>query len=570
VSSPAGASNQSIHFSVTRVAFGIVDIGTSGTDASIVTNHTGQPLYFVSATPSKNNIGAEYHGSVGTCTGALAPAATCDVAVVFAPNEPGLRASSLAVTFAEKNGGGTITSEATVDAALFGRGVLPTFKLSGAGAGNVIVGATGTEEATITNTSYVPLKVHSWSLQGVVDHNFKVTSNACPSPLAPGGTCGLVLTFSPHRTGSASATLTVKMLVPGDKESLVSRQSTVKGTGVVASGKTPPPFELSAQDFGTVTVGTTATGFVVLTNTGKHNETYVTDSISAGSPAYAVTGNNCPTPIVPGASCDLTVSYSPAAAVTHNATLNAQVTFVNSKLVTVTSTEHTSLTGKGSNPTLSLSAGKFPLTTVGATSDGLVTITNTSLVSLNYDTAAFQGADQSSWSTVGNSCSSPILSGASCSIEVAFTPRSQGALAITLDVTLDQTVRTHESFVDRRIALVGHGKLPTFKISPPSLPSTPKGVPVSGTATLTNTSSVSLSFNGYGVSGENAADFTVTGSTCSGLIAPTGTCDLTIQFKPSISSPGTEHATLKVIMNIAGTSPLVTTAKNAALSGTES
>ena len=202
--------------------------------------------------------------------------------------------------------------------------------------------------------------------------------------------------------------------------------------------------------------------------------------------------------------------------------------------------------------------------------DGLVTITNTSLVSLNYDTAAFQGADQSSWSTIGNSCSAPILSGASCSVEVAFTPRQQGALAITLDVTLDQTVRTHESFYVHRIALVGHGTLPTFKITPPSLPSTPKGVPVSANATLTNTSSVNLSFNGYGVSGKNAADFTVTGTTCSGLIAPTGTCDLTIQFKPSISSPGTEHATLKVIMNIAGTSPLETTSKNAALTGTES
>src|ERR1019366_2529473 len=54
VASPAGASNQSNHLSVTRVAFGAVDIGTAGSDSSIVTNHTGQPLYFVSATPSNN------------------------------------------------------------------------------------------------------------------------------------------------------------------------------------------------------------------------------------------------------------------------------------------------------------------------------------------------------------------------------------------------------------------------------------------------------------------------------------------------------------------------------------
>jgi hypothetical protein len=442
--------------------------------------------------------------------------------------------------------------------------------LSGANAGNVMIGETGAVEASITNTSYMPLTVHSWSLDGVVNHNFAVTSNACPSALQPGATCGLELTFRPHRTGPASVTLTVKMIVAGTKASLVARQSTIRGTGTLSSGK-PTPFELSSLDFGTVTVGTTATGFVVLTNTGKHNETFVKDSISNNdSNAYALTGNNCPTPIVPGASCDLTVTYSPATAVTHNSTLNAQVSYVNSKLAVVTVAEHTSLTGKGINPTFSLSADKFALTTVGTTTDGLVTITNTSLVSLNFDTAAFEGADQASWSILGNACSSPILAGASCSVDVAFSPRGQGAFAITLDVTLDQTVRGHKSFIVRRIALVGHGQLPTFKISVPTLPSTPKGVPVSGTVTLTNTSSANLSLNGYGVFGPNAADFTLTGSTCSGLIAPAGTCDLTIQFKPSVSSPGTEHATLKVIMNIAGTSPLVTTAKNAAVSGTES
>ena len=565
VASPAGASNQSIHFSVTRVSFGTVDIGAAASGQSIVTNHTGQPLYFVSATPSNNSVGAEYHGSAGTCVGALAPAASCDVSVVFQPNKTGLRASSLAVTFSEKNG-----SRATVDAALFGHGVLPTFTLSGANAGNVVVGTTGTLEASITNTSNVPLTVHSWSLQGVVNKNFRVINNACPNPIAPGGTCGLKLAFAPHRTGSASATLTVSLIVAGTKQSLTARQATVKGTGVVANGKTPPPFELSAIDFGTVTVGTTATGISVLTNTSKRNETFVKDSISADSPAYAVTGNNCPSPIAPGASCELTVSYAPAAAATHNATLNAEVSYVNGKLVTITATEHTSLTGKGVNPTFGLSADKFPNTTVGATSYGLVTITNNSLVSLNYDTAAFQGADQSSWSIAGSACSGPIPAGGSCSIEVAFTPRTQGALAITLEVTLDQTVRTHESYVVRRIALVGHGVLPTFKITPPSFASTPKGVPVSANATLTNTSSVSLSFNGYAISGSNAADFSVTGSTCSGLIAPAGTCQLTLQFKPSNSSPGTEKATLKVIMNIAGTTPLEQTSKNSALSGTES
>jgi hypothetical protein len=45
---------------------------------------------------------------------------------------------------------------------------------------------------------------------------------------------------------------------------------------------------------------------------------------------------------------------------------------------------------------------------------------------------------------------------------------------------------------------------------------------------------------------------------------------LTVQFTPSISSPGTEHASLKVIMDIAGISPTVTTTDNRQLTGQES
>lgn len=569
VASPAGASSQDVTFHVTPIFFGAVTLGTSTTGSSIVTNTSSAPIYYISATPSTGNTGAEFHGSAGTCTAAVAPGTTCDVAVVFAPNAAGLRASTLSVKFGTKNAKGKFNASATFDARIQGRGVKPTFTLTGGSAGNVARGSVGTVAASITNTSSIPLTVHGFHLSNVVHNDFKITQNTCPAPVLPGGTCDLVANFKPYHLGAASTTLSVSMLLAGSHDTLVGRQATLSGTGVTVSGNAPP-FELSPLNFGTVTVGTTATGSVVLTNTSAHNETFTSDHITNNSGAFAVVSNACPTPIPSGSSCDLTISYSPAEAVTHNSNLVVDVTHLNTKLVSVSSTAQTTLTGQGVNPSFTLSASHWPDTTVGSTTDGLVTITNTSLVALNYSAASFQGADQSSWALAGNTCSAAIQPGLSCSLNVAFSPRGQGVLSITIEATLDLTVRSHTQDVSLRDALTGKGTLPSFTIGAPTLASTPKGTPVSGQATLTNTSDVSLTYSGYGFTGANADDFSVTGSTCTGLIAPAATCDLTVQFDPSASSPGTENATLKVIVAVAGITPQITTSKTVAVTGTES
>jgi hypothetical protein len=566
---PAGASSQDVHFSLTPISFGSVVLGTSTTGQSIVTNNSGQPLYYVSSSPGSGH-GAEYHASQGTCTGALAPGAQCDIAVVFAPNAKGFRASTLTVRFAEHNTKGGVSKAASKDAALRGRGTPPTFTLSDASAGSVALKQIGTASATITNTSTVPLTLHGAHLSNVVENSFHLSATTCPSPVLPGGSCSIVVVFQPHRLGNASATLNATMLVLGTHASIVGRQSTISGTGLTKSGRMPP-FELSALNFGEVTVGTTSTGSVVLTNTSLKSEMFSSDMIqSDSSGAYVVTGNNCPTPILAGSSCEINLSYSPAAQVTHNATLVAHVTFINSHGVTELVGAQTSLTGKGVNPTFTLSSVGFGATTIGATSDGTETVTNTSLVPLSYSSTTFQGADPQSWAQVGNACVGPIAPAASCNLEIGFSPHVQGTQSETIQVNLDLTVRSHVEYVARRDALVGTGTLPQISLGAPTLPSTPKGVAVTGQATLTNSSSVSLSYDGFSVSGANPSDFTVTGTTCSGLIAPAATCDLTVQFTPSVSSPGTEHAQLKVIVAVAGILPVITTSDNVQLTGTES
>src|SRR6516165_10879246 len=81
LAAPAGASSQDVTFHVTPIFYGSVVLGTSSTNQSLVTNTSSAPLYFISASPSNNNVGAEFHASQGTCTGALAPGTQCALSV---------------------------------------------------------------------------------------------------------------------------------------------------------------------------------------------------------------------------------------------------------------------------------------------------------------------------------------------------------------------------------------------------------------------------------------------------------------------------------------------------------
>lgn len=567
---PAGAASQQVKFSLTPIYFGKVVIGTSSSGESIVTNNSTAPLYFVAAAPTANNVGAEFHASQGTCVGALGIGASCDVDVVFAPNAWGLRTSTLTVRFGEKNLKGKFIAEASFHTTIQGRGVKPSFTLTGSSAGSVVVGQIGTASATITNTSPVPLTIRSVVLQGVVAGDFRVSANTCPSPVLPGGSCAIVLAFRPHHTGSASVTVTVAMHLKGTSGTLLSKQATITGIGI-RSGGAAPPLTLSALDFGTVTVGTTATGQVVLTNTSKFSETFVMASIlTDNTGAYSLAGNTCSSAIASGSTCDITVDYAPGGPVVHNSTLVAKVSFVNANHVTVTKAAQASLTGRGINPDFSLKSSGFSSTEIGASSAGTVTVTNNSLVPLSFVGVDFQGANQSSWSFAGSACVNPIPASQSCALGVNFHPLGQGTLSVTFQVELDLTVRSFTDHILRRVPLSGVGVLPTFSLTAPSLPSTPKGVPVTGQATVTNSSHVSLTYQSAGFSGgTNAGDFTVLSTTCSGTIAPTASCDIVVRFTPSISSPGTETSTLRALFSIPGTGGL-TTSNSVLVTGTES
>jgi hypothetical protein len=557
--SPAGAAqSENLTFTVTPVAIGGVTIGTSGTGQSVVDNTGTSPIYFVSAHPNSSNKGAEFNGSAGTCTSAVAPGGTCAITVTFTPNNKGLRSSTLGVVFETQNAKGKPSGYAKVDATLSGTGLAPSFTLGNADFGTVAVGQIGSTDAAITNTSSVPLTIQHVNLQSKGKALFAASDAACTAAIAPGASCEVAMTFTPKRVGAAQATLSVAMSIPGTKASHVLEQSTVTGIGTPKGSGTGPAFTLSTLSIGFVTVGTSASGAVAFTNTSTSAETIGTATITRDEgKAFAITGNICGSSVAPGASCSINVSYTPSAPLLQSADL-VVTTVKGSKPA---GSEMTAISGTGVAPSFTLSTPTYPTTTVGSSSDGQVTVTNTSLVPITLDKAALQGADQSSWVLSSSACASPLAPSGTCSLDVAFAPRSQGSLGVTVTAIFDIAVGSHKTSVVEKVALTGNAVLPPVSVGAPSFAPAAPNTPVTGTATVTNNSTGTVTFEkatiGAGTGTLSApGDFTITQNTCTTPLAAGASCSITVQFLDKKTVAESPTATLRVVAAVGGTNPV--------------
>jgi sugar lactone lactonase YvrE len=209
--------------------------------------------------------------------------------------------------------------------------------------------------------------------------------------------------------------------------------------------------------------------------------------------------------------------------------------------------------------TLSLSPVSFNAEPVGTASAPVpVTVTNTGGAALTVNTASgltFGGPDASDFSLGTNTCSAALAPGAMCTINVIFTPSAVNLRNATLSVA-------STAFGVPQVALSGVGGTPTATLNPSSLTfasTTVNTVAPTQTVTVSNTGNATAIVTAITFTGTNHADYTET-DTCAGGIAPmTGTCTITVTFKPS--AVGASTATMNVASNVSATNAV-------ALSGT--
>jgi hypothetical protein len=353
-----------------------------------------------------------------------------------------------------------------------------------------------------------------------------VASNNCGASVAAGATCTVGVTFSPAATAAYSGTLTFN-------DDAVNTPQTV---GLTGTGSTPVTVSPATLNSGAVAVGDTSTArTVTLTN---HQNIALNFTGILSTAGFAVASNNCGVSIAAGATCTVGVTFSPAATGAYTGTLTFTDDAANSP-------QTVSLTGTGSTPvTLSATNLGFGTVVVGNTSAAkTLTLTNHENVALNFASIL----PSAGFAVSSNNCGVNIAAGATCTVDVTFSPATTGAYTGTLTFT-DDAANSPQI-----VSLTGTGS-PSVTVSPASLTlaSTNVGTTTGAkTITLTNHLSTNLTVSGVVPSG----DFAVASNTCGpGPIGAGLTCTVSVTFTPTIS--GARVGTLAINYGAFG-SPLI-------------
>ena len=252
----------------------------------------------------------------GTCARGqpIKVGASCTVQVAFTPTSNGAKESTLTITQP------TDQSWDSVSAAVH---------LTGSGAngalsadpetidfGTVSVGDTAAAQSfTVTNTGTLTTTIGTVLVSSPAE--FPLAGGTCAgATLAPADTCTVSVAFKPAATGSRSAT----MDVGGSGGAAVS--VTLSGTGRSTTPTTPVPTTVarpvlsaspSSLDFGTVFIGAAASPqTVTIRNTGNGATSTTATVTGAAAGDFAVTTNGCAgRSLSAGASCTLTIAFSP-------------------------------------------------------------------------------------------------------------------------------------------------------------------------------------------------------------------------------------------------------------------
>jgi hypothetical protein len=438
-----------------------------------------------------------------TCGATLAPGANCAVNVTFDPSTTGPLQGAITLT--------DNTPISPLAIPLSGIGVSGPFLTLSPSRANFSPQAVGTSSAPSTvkliNTGTAALNISSVAVMGADSTDF-VASNACGSALPAGASCNVSVTFSPVAGGSRLASLTITDTAPGSPQSV-----NLSGTGLgpeAAVSLSPTSLSFASQVLNT----TSAPQVVTLTNSG--NATLQISQISATGDFTET--NTCGLTLAAGASCKISVTFTPFSTGTLMGTL---FIFDN-----VTGSPQTvALTGIGAAqaPVVSLSPTSlsFSSQAVGITSAAqVVTLTNSGSATLQITQISSSGDFQET-----NTCGAILAAGSNCTISVTFTPTSTGTRTGTLSIA------DSASGSPQTAALTGTGAAASLGL----------GVGAGGSSTETvsagKTATYMLSIGGQGVSG------TVTLS-CTG--APTGaacTVPSTVTVSATSASPVTVSVT---------------------------
>jgi hypothetical protein len=260
-------------------------------------------------------------------------------------------------------------------------------------------------------------------------------------------------------------------------------------------------------------------------------------SFTGANPSDFGDTTNCGATLTSGASCTISVTFTPAALGAATGTLTvADDAPGGSQTATLTGTGIDAPVVTLSSPSLAFSSSGIGV----ASATQSVTVSNIGSATLNIASIAVTGANSADFGEI-TTCGATLAISATCAVNVTFTPSASGARVAAVTLT-DDAANSPQS-----IALTGSAVLAaTANLSAPTI--TFNGQVVGSTSagqsvTLTNSGGAALTVSSIAVSGANAGDFVVT-NTCGASVAGGANCAIGATFKPTAG--GTRTATITI------------------------
>ena len=506
--------------STSAIDFGFQTPGVTSAPRFItLTNPTSQALAVSGVSLSGANPNF-FQLTGDTCSGTtVAGGGSCSVGVTFLPPFPYL--FSAALSFADN----AQRSPQTVS--LRGEGQSPTFTIStsrldfGNVHGKV---ASASQTITVTNTSAGPL---SFGYLG----DLPINRSGCTGQIAAGATCTVSVSVTPPVPGPQTGVL--KVVDSSSNQQVIE----VDWTGV--SGEASIESTIGGQLV--QRVGDTASGFVIVTNTGL--DALVIGQVSLpANPAVTITADGCSNQtLAPAGRCVISATVHPTVVGSWNATLSMPTDAAFS--ANPSTFAFSGIASPPPQPVFSPGSVLFPAQDVGAPETARVVwldnglVPSLGLLPLKVASVAVGGPDASSFRVVWDGCSGLSISGAySCPVEVGFAPTTAGTLNASLLFSDDGAGSP------QALPLTGVGTVPATasprQVDFGQVPVNTRSAP--STVTLSNTGTSAFSVGKVSISGTNKGDYSTTSDNCSNqTLSPGQSCQVAVVFRPEATGAST-------------------------------
>jgi hypothetical protein len=538
------ATAPSIALSPASITFPATIAGSASAVFSVTAANNGSaPLSFSAIALSGANATQFRIEPTSTCSiaSSVAAGSSCRVALTYRPTVLGPVTASLVFTHNAAGGSSSVALNGTGTPA-----PTPTISLS-ANALTFAPQEVGTQSAlrtiTMTNVGNAALNISGLTLGGTHAAEF-ARSGTCQSGMslaASGGSCTLVFSFRPTAIGTRTASLTVASNNAGGNV-------TISLTGSATTNTPAAVVSPTTLTFGSQQIGTTSAAQVVSVRNGGGGRLTVS-SVSITGSHFRQSGNCVGASLTVGQTCAINVVFAPTAAGSLAATLSIAHGAAGSP-------SRVALTGAGTTLPVPIVQAtplsvNFPgITVVGQPSAiERITITNAGPGSVTLAATTTSSAEFVIVAGAAGACATGqvLAQGASCTLDVGFSPSAPGARAGSVRVSSNGTpatltvalagdaagVAAPEITADR--TALDFGQVPMTAQSPAE--------PVM----LSNTGSTNLNVTEVTV---GAPFQLVPGGSCGVapfVLAPGESCAIQVQFAPA--APGSHTAILSISSN---------------------